>query len=108
MKAKADATYNGYSIKGDYTVELKFRIISGIYEGLSFIPLIGAPLMLGYSINDSKQKTKLGKVVIYSCRIDRDGQMNLTFRSQTDSIQIEKVSPLLQQEAIITLFGIGE
>ena len=104
VKSKAIGFYDGYSIRGNYSVELKFKFSqANLAQALSFVELIGSPIKLGCAIGTNKYK--LGIFTIYKFSIDRDAETSISFRSQKESIDIESIAPLLEDEVQITVYG---
>lgn len=104
-QAKAVGFYSGYSIKGNGSVDLRFKFTSvSLPSALSFVSLIGKPIKLGCKVEDKKYK--LGIFSIYRLSIDRDGETDLLLRSQKDSVELESFIPLLEDEVQISLFAV--
>ena len=103
-KAKAIAYYDRYSIKNGL-VEISFRCVnSQLSNALSFAILIGKPIKLGCSIEDSKYK--IGTFSIHRLAVDRDGETVIVFKSNKDSVNLESVIPLLEDEVQINLMAV--
>ena len=104
LKAKAIGYYNGYSIKSNYDIELKFKFpLSSMGKSLTFVQLIGKPLKLVCKLHDTNYK--LGIYNIYRYTIDRDGEASISFRSSKENVELENIIPLLEEEAQFTLLA---
>lgn len=103
-KVKSICYYDGYSIKGSGSVELRFKFpVIYLSESLGFISLIGKPIKLMCKIDETKYK--LGIFSIYRMSIDRDGEMLMVFRSQKESVDLSSFLPLLEDEIQIMLLA---
>lgn len=97
---KAVGYYDGNSARGNFDVQLKVKFMnSELANALQFVAGIGNHVILIAEVEG--QKVKLGNFNIYNVRIDRDGNCNITFKSNIEQCFVGNFEKLMVEEAQI-------
>ncbi len=102
----ATGYFNGSNSKSNFDVQLKFRFPqTEITNALQFVTGIGKRMKLVALLSGETQPIKLGIFNVYSMRIDRDMNCDVTFKSNLDNSFVGNFEKLMIDEAIITVKG---
>ena len=98
--------FNGSNSKSNFDVQIKFRFSqTELPNALQFVTGIGRRMKLVACLEGESNNIKLGIFNVYSMRIDKDMNCDITFKSNLDNSFVGNFEKLMIDEAIITIKG---
>lgn len=99
---KAKGIYNGYYVRGNFDVELRFIFPeSQLMSALQFTVGITKRLRLIAKVEETK--VKLGEWNVYRLTVDKNLQTQVVFKSNIDSVFVDNISELMSEDAEINI-----
>lgn len=107
MKLRIVGAYDGHSVKKDGTVVLKFVFpFSEMAAAIRTVLTLGKEVALGVrtSVDDKQTRLVIGMAVVNNLRVDRDGEVHISFESDVKTVNLDRELVVPMLERTVTVF----
>ncbi len=107
VKVKLEVQYDGHSVKKNTSVDLRFKApYSELVNCLELLQLLNCNVEVLAKINTNKP-IKIGTFYLNELKVDRDGESNIKFNSESDFVELNNINLLSEKEIVVNILCVG-